>query len=85
MSNPVAIVINAIDTRVKRLEERIGSVTDSVLQIFVIKEELTVHSTITIYSRAVNNSFLLSTPNKGVLGKSLIGDRRSARVLEYSG
>jgi len=85
MSNPLSVVINSIDTRVKRLEEQIGSITDSILKIFVIHEDVVVTSTIKIYSRNVNSSFLLSTPTKAILGKTQIGDRRSAKVLEYSG
>ena len=85
MSNPISVVINSIDTRVKRLEEQIGSITDSILKIFVIHEDVVVTSSIKIYSRTVNSSFLLSTPTKAILGKTLIGDRRGAKVLEYSG
>ena len=85
MSNPLSIVINSIESRVKRLEENIGSITDSILQIFVIHERVEVTQTLKIYSRDVNSSFLLSTPTKAILGKTPIGDRRSAKVLVYSG
>jgi len=85
MINPLSTVINSIESRVKRLEENIGSVTDSISQIFVIHENVTVTQTIAIYSRAVNSSFLLSTPTKAILGKTPIGDRRSEKVLEYAG
>ena len=85
MNNPLSVVINSIESRVKRLEENIGSVTDSILQIFVIHEKVVVTQTLKIYSRDVNSSFLLSTPTKAILGVTPIGDRRGEKVLKYSG
>ena len=85
MINASPIVINSIESRVKRHAENIGSITDSILQIFVIHETVEVTQTLKIYSRTVESSFLLSTPTKAILGKTPIGDRRGAKVLEYSG
>lgn len=82
MTNPIAQVIGAIDTRLKRLEESIGSVTDSVLRFLSIKEEMGLADTVYIYKRDVNDSFLVGTSRVGVDG---IGDRRSAEVLLWSG
>ncbi len=82
MNNPIANVIGAIDTRLKRLEETIGTATDAVLQFMSINEDIGVGDYLYIYKRDINTSFLLG---HGVLGVTLIGDRRSAPVLLYSG
>lgn len=82
MKNPIAKYINDIDTRLKRLEERIGSTTDAVLRFFSIKEKIGVTDTVYIYKRDVNDSFLLGTSKVGV---DKLGDRRSAEVLLWSG
>ena len=50
----------------------------------MIHETVEVTQTLKIYSRDVNSSFLLSTPTKAILGKTQIGDRRGAKVLEDS-
>jgi len=40
MVNPLAAVIGAIDTRLKRLESAIGSATDTVLRFMSIREDI---------------------------------------------
>lgn len=82
MTNPLAKAIGDINTRLKRLEEDIGSATDDVLRFISIKEELGVTDTVYIYKRDVNDSFLLG---KGKIGVDGVGDRRSAEVLLWSG
>lgn len=82
MSNPIAKFINGIDTRLKRLEESIGSVTDTVLNFMSIKEDIGVSDYVYIYKRDVNDSFLVGTSRVGI---DKIGDRRSAPVLLHSG
>ena len=82
MINPIARVIGAIDTRLKRLEESIGSATDTILNFMSMKEDIGVSDYIYIYKRDVNTSFLLG---HGIIGVTPIGDRRSAPVLLYSG
>ena len=82
MTNPLAKAIGDINTRVKRLEEDIGSATDSVLRFLSTKEDIGVTDTVSIYKRDVNDSFLVGTSRVGVDG---VGDRRSAEVLVWSG
>lgn len=82
MTNPVAKFIGDIDTRLKRLEEDIGSATDAVLRFLSIKEGIEVTDTVYIYRRDMNDSFLLGTSKVGV---DRLGDRRSAEVLVWSG
>lgn len=82
MTNPIARVINEIDTRLKRLEESIGSVTDSVLNFMSVKETIGVSDYVYIYKRDINTSFMIGS---SLIGKTQIGDRRSAAVLLYSG
>ncbi len=82
MTNPLAKAIGDINTRVKRLEEDIGSATDSVLRFLSTKEDIGVADTVSIYKRDVNDSFLVGTSRVGVDG---VGDRRSAEVLVWSG
>ena len=74
--------IGNIESRVKRLEENIGSVTDSIINFLSVEEEIGVSDSIEIYKRDVNTSFLVGTSKVGV---DPIGDRRSVRVLLYSG
>lgn len=74
--------IGDISTRLKRLEDSIGSVTDELLRFMQNEENIGVTDTFEIYKRDVNDSFLLGTSKIGV---SLIGDRRSEEVLLYSG
>jgi hypothetical protein len=82
MTNPIAKFIGDINTRLKRLEEDIGATTDSVLRFMSMKEDVGAADYIYIYKRDVNTSFLLG---HGILGVTLIGDRRSAPVLLYLG
>lgn len=82
MTNPIANVIGAIDTRLKRLEESIGSVGDTILNFLSVNEEIGVSDYIYIYKRDVNTSYLIGT---GIIGITQIGDRRSASVLLYAG
>jgi len=82
MINPISIIIGNISTRLKRLEDNIGSVTDELLRFMQNEEEIGVTDTYAIYKRDVNDSFLLGTSTIGV---SLIGDRRSQEELLYSG
>lgn len=80
--NPVSIIIGKIEDRLKRLEDNIGSLTDTILNFMSVDEEMGTTDTYYIYSRDVNDSFLLGTSNIGV---DAIGDRRSTEVLLYSG
>ena len=82
MKNPIVKFVGDINTRLKRLEEDIGSATDSVLRFMSMKEEIGVSDTVYIYKRDVNTSFLLG---HGIIGVTPIGDRRGAPVLLYSG
>ena len=82
MTNPIAAVIGAIDTRLKRLEESIGSAKDTLLTFMSVNEEIGVSDYVYIYQIAVNDSFLLG---HGILGVTEIGDRRDAPELMYSG
>lgn len=74
--------ITEIDTRLKRLEENIGSATDSVLRFLSLKEKVGVADTVSIYKRDLNDSFLLGTSQVGI---DKLGDRRSAEVLLWTG
>lgn len=82
MTNPVAKFIGDIDTRLKRLEEDIGSATDSVLRFLSMKEGIEVTDMVYIYKRDMNDSFMLGTSRVGIDG---LGDKRSAEVLLWSG
>jgi len=82
MTNPIAKFVGDINTRLKRLEEDIGSTTDSVLRFMSIKEGIEINDTIYIYKRDMNDSFLVGTSRVGV---DRLGDRRSAEVLLWSG
>lgn len=82
MINPIARVIGGIDTRLKRLEESIGSATDTVLRFISLDEKLGTEDYIYIYKQNVNDSFLVG---HGIIGVTLIGDRRDAPELIYEG
>ena len=82
MTNPLAKAIGAIDTRLKRLEENIGSTADFVMRFLSISEEIGHTDTVYIYKRDVNDSFLVGTSKVGV---DKVGDRRSAESLLWSG
>lgn len=82
MTNPLAGVIGAIDTRLKRLESVIGSATDTVLRFASYNEELASIDYVYIYSKTMNDSFLVG---HGVIGVTLIGDRSDKEELVYSG
>lgn len=82
MKNPLVKAIGEIDTRLKRLEENIGSATDAVLRFLSIKENIEVTDTVYIYRRDINDSFLLGASKIGV---DHLGDRRSAEYLLWSG
>jgi hypothetical protein len=82
MTNPIAKFVGDINTRLKRLEEDIGSTTDSVLRFMSMKEEVGISDYIYIYKRDVNTSFLLG---HGIIGVTPIGDRKSAPVIVYEG
>ena len=82
MVNPLAGVIGAIDTRLKRLEATIGSATDTVLRFMSIREDIGVDDYLYIYKQNVNTSFLIG---HGTIGKTEIGDRRDAPALVYAG
>lgn len=81
-TNLVEKFILEIDTRLKRLEGSIGSVTDSVLRFISIKEKIGVKDTVYIYKRDMNDSFMLGTSKVGI---DKLGDRRSAETLLWSG
>lgn len=74
--------IIGLDTRLKRLEENIGSATDTVLRFLAVKEEIGTKDIAYIYKRNMNNSFMLGTSKMGI---DTIGDRRGAEVLLWSG
>jgi len=82
MTNPIAKFVGDINTRLKRLEEDIGSATDAVLRFLSIKEGIEINDTVCIYKRDMNDSFLVGTSRVGV---DRLGDRRSAEVLLWSG
>ena len=82
MTNPLTKFIGDINTRVKRLEENIGSTADFVMRFLSISEEMALEDTVSIYKRDVNDSFLVGTSKVGV---DKVGDRRSAEVLLWSG
>lgn len=82
MTAPLAKFIGDIDTRLKRLEENIGSVTDAVLRFLSIKEQIEITDMVYIYKRDVNDSFLLGTSKVGV---DKVGDRRGLQQLLWSG
>lgn len=74
--------IGDINTRLKRLENAIGSATDRVLQFMAISEKVAVTDYVTIYSKTMNDSFLVG---RGVIGVTEIGDRSDMEVLVYAG
>lgn len=80
--NPVSLIIGNIEDRLKRLEDNIGSITDTIISFMSVEEDMGVSDSYYIYKRDVNDSFLLGTSHIGV---DAIGDRRSAEVLLYSG
>lgn len=82
MINPVSLIIGNIEDRLKRLEDNIGSITDTIISFMSVEEDMGVSDSYYIYKRDVNDSFLLGTSHIGV---AAIGDRRSAEVLLYSG
>lgn len=82
MINRVSIFIGNINDRLKRLEDNIGSITDTIINFMSVNEDIGIDDSYYIYKRDVNDSFLLGTSNIGV---DAIGDRRSAEVLLYSG
>ena len=82
MTNPVAKFIGEINIRLKRLEENIGSATDSVLRFLSIKENIEITDTVYIYKRDMNDSFLVGTSKVGV---DKVGDRRGVETLLWSG
>lgn len=82
MTNPLTKFIGEINTRLKRLEENIGSTSDFVMRFLSISEEMALEDTVYIYKRDVNDSFLVGTSKVGV---DKVGDRRSAEVLLWSG
>ena len=82
MTTPLAKFIGEINTRLKRLEENIGSTSDFVMRFLSISEEFALEDTVYIYKRDVNDSFLVGTSKVGV---DKVGDRRSAEVLLWSG
>lgn len=81
MTNPISKIIGDIETRLKRLEEQIGSITDTILQFMAADEQIGHTDTYAIYSRNVNDSFLVGTSKAGI---DKIGDRRDQPVLLYS-
>lgn len=82
MINPISGVFGNIETRLRRLEEQIGSATDSIMQFMAAEEKIGFTDTYAIYSRNVNDSFLVGTSRIGV---DRIGDRRDQPVLLMSG
>lgn len=82
MINPIAKFVGDINTRLKRLEDDIGSATDSVLRFFSMNEGMEIADTVYIYKRDINNSFLVGISRVGV---DNVGDRRGAEVLVWSG
>jgi Mg2+ and Co2+ transporter CorA len=81
MTSSLLSFIGDIESRLKRLEENIGSVTDVITNFMAIEEEIGISDSLTIYKRDVNDSFLIGTHKVGI---DEIGDRRSAAVLLYS-
>lgn len=82
MINPMSGLLGNIETRLRRLEEQIGSATDSILQFMTGDEKIGFTDTYAIYSRDVNDSFLIGTSRIGI---DKIGDRRDQPVLLMSG
>lgn len=82
IGDSIANVIGGIDTRLKRLEDAIGSATDYVLHFVSFGEDIGTDDYLYIYKRNVNTSFLLG---HGILGVTPLGDRRDAPILLYSG
>ena len=52
-------IIGGINSRLKRLEETIGEVTDVLLQFASFQEKITFTDTLTIEKTDLNDSFLL--------------------------
>lgn len=74
--------IGDINTRLKRLETAIGSATDRVLQFMAISEKMAVTDYVYVYSKTMNDSFLVG---RGIIGVTEIGDRSDMEVLVYEG
>jgi len=82
MINPVSLIIGDIQTRLKRLEDNIGSMSDSLLNFMSVEEELGLIDSYYIYKRDMNDSFILGT---GRIGITPMGDKRSPEELLASG
>ena len=82
MINQFSNLIGNFEKRLIRLEKNIGNITDEIVSFVSINEDISVSDTVYIYSRDVNDSFLIGTHKVGV---DEIGDRRSQPVLLYSG
>ena len=82
--------IGGINNRVKKLEEVIGSVTDSLIHFLSFKEDITFTDTLIIKQTDINDSFLLGMefPDAGNyychLGVTPLGERRTITTV-YSG
>jgi len=77
--------IGDLNTRLKRLEVAIGSATDTVLRFISMNEEVATVDYLYIYSKAMNDSFIIGCPTNGIIGVTEIGDRSDMQVLEYEG
>lgn len=82
MRNPLADVIGAIDTRLKRLESTIGSATDAVLRFASFNEEVATVDYVYVYQKKMNTSFIIGS---GIIGETKIGDRSDQEELLYAG
>lgn len=74
--------IKDIESRIKRIEEKITSPSSVLVNILNIDEKIGMSDTITIHSRVPNDTFFIGYSK---LGTDYIGDVRSAPVLVYSG
>lgn len=74
--------IGDLNTRLKRLETAIGSATDTVLRFASFNEELAAVDYVYIYSKKMNDSFIIGN---GIIGVTEIGDRSDKQELVYAG
>lgn len=80
MVKSLVALIGDLNARIKRLEDNIGSVSDRFAQFASYTEEVGFTDNTTIYTRAVNGSFLFGS---GKFGVTAVGDKRSVKVQVY--
>ena len=81
MTSGLSGLLSALDTRIKRLEENIGDVSDSILNFLSVKEKIKTTEYITISKRVINGSFMLGVSKTG----DALGDCRGAPVVVWEG